>query len=104
MDNVKTFEDLEFGPHHMGGRQARMDFPNGFGVSVVRFTIPLGGGYGSYTDNENEWELAVLHDGVLCYDSGITDDVMGHLTADEVTHVMRRVQDLPSRLAARSKP
>ncbi len=36
---MKTFKDLEFNAHptHMlGGVQARMDFDNGYGVSVVK--------------------------------------------------------------------
>lgn len=32
----KTFNDLEFYTHRTGfGKQARMDFPNGYGVSVI---------------------------------------------------------------------
>jgi len=91
---VKTFKDLVFKPHHAGdGLMAHMNFDNGYGVSVVRFKI-LGDRYGSYTDNDSEWELAVLKDDYLCYDSGITDDVIGHLKAKDVTKVMRKVQQL----------
>ncbi len=93
--SVKTFADLEFKPHSIGnGLQARMDFENGYGVSVVRFMIMFGGGYGSYTDNESQWELAIFKNGHICYDSGITDDVMGRLSADEVTDIMRQAQEL----------
>lgn len=93
---MKTFNDLEFRPHSLdpAGKLARMQFDNGYGVSVVRFRLPMAMGWGSYTSSESEWELAVTKNGELCYDSGITEDVMGHLTADEVTDVMRRVQEL----------
>jgi hypothetical protein len=94
---VKTFDDLVQKPHHCGdGISARMNFPNGYGVSVVRFR---GHGefarYASYTDDENEWEVAVIHNEHLCYETPITNDVIGHLTKDEVTDVMRRIQELP---------
>lgn len=104
---MKKFEDLEFNPHPvMSGLQARMTFENGFGVSVVRFKLgspdPLADftvgfcakndTYGSYTDNEDEWEVAVLKDGELCYSSGITDDVVGNCTENEVTKIMKQAQ------------
>lgn len=71
-------------------RQAKdtiiMFFKNGYGVSVVRFKMAFG--YGSYTDNDSEWELAVLfgnEEWTLTYNTPITDDVIGHLTGTEVT-------------------
>lgn len=37
---MKTFEDLKFEPHKTGnGLMARLFFPNGYGVSVVRFKL-----------------------------------------------------------------
>jgi hypothetical protein len=94
---MKIFKDLEFRPHLTGkGLHAVMLFENGYGVSVVRFRI--GGTYGSFTDNENEWELAIVKkakDGFdLVFDSGISDDVLGHLSEKDVTDVMRKVQEL----------
>jgi len=96
---MKTFKDLEFNPHKTGeGLQAVMFFENGYGISVVRFKMPMGFGYGSYTDNENEWEIAVLfgdeNDSHLTYNTPITDDVIGHLTDDEVTDIMKQIQEL----------
>lgn len=107
---MKTFADLEFGPHLMAGangKQARMMFPNGYGVSVVRWKMPLlpgledaynhRNGYGSYTMNETQWELAVLHGDQeeLCYATNVTDDVLGFLSAEDVTVAMARLQAFP---------
>ena len=96
---MKTFKDLEFKPHKYGlGVQAVMDFENGYGVSVVRFKDALGpliGTFGSHTNNEKEWELAVLEGPSLTYSTPITDDVMGHLSEKQVTGVMKKVQKLP---------
>lgn len=92
---MKTFKDLKFEPHPSGsGKAATMFFPNGYGISVVRF-MTIAGIYGSYTDNENEWEVAVLKRNYgICYDTPITDDVIGHLSDEEVTEVMQKIQQL----------
>ena len=84
---MKTFQDLDFKPYAIGdGVQARMDFDNNFGVSVIKFR----GSYGY----PNLWEVAVMHNGNLCYDTYITDDVLGHQTDEEVTDIMAQVQAL----------
>lgn len=93
---MKTFENLVFETHPMGnGFMAKMFFNNGYGVSVVRFKSPYGGG--SYT-NGDQWEVAVLigndQDWDLCYDTEITNNVIGYLDKDEVTEIMGRIQNL----------
>ena len=99
---MKTFKDLEFKPHKTGdGKQAVMFFDNGYGISVVRFKIGFSGlGYGSYTSNESEWEIAVLtgdkDEYRLTYNTHITDDVIGHLSNDGVTEIMENIQSLKS--------
>lgn len=95
---MKTFNDIEFGPHPNGaGKLGRIFFPNGYGVSVVRFSLGSFG-YGSYTDNEEQWELAVLKGNSeswgLCYTTPITNDVLGRLSEKEVTEIMYQVQEL----------
>lgn len=90
-----TFDDLEFGPHSIGldGVRATAFYPNGYGVSVVRFN-------GSYGYESGKYELAVLKGEQgkfnLCYDTPITEDVEGHLSPDQVSALMRAVADLPS--------
>ena len=82
-------------PHPGGeGTQRFYDFPNGYGASVIRFKIF--GNYGSYTSNEGEWELGVLHWGKLDYSTPITDDVLGHLSEDGVEAVLRQIEALPT--------
>lgn len=91
---LKRFEDLEFVPHEISRAEntptnfhARMYFENGYGVSVV-----IGGMF--YSNGIDTYEVAVMKDGKICYDTSITDDVLGHLEKHEVTEVMRRVQML----------
>ena len=89
---MKTFEYLEFEQlndlPYMVGKKSRMQFDNGFGVSVVSHTHSYGGRDGLY-------EVAVLDkDGLLTYETPVTKDVIGHLTEQDVTDVMKQVQEL----------
>ena len=86
---MKTFNDLVFEKHPMGiGIQARIQFDNGFGASVVKGRYTYGGPQGLY-------EVAVLDkDGHLTYDTMVTDDVIGHLTEQDVTDVLAQIQSL----------
>ncbi len=70
------------------GLQWLIKFKNGYEASVIS-------GKYAYTDSEHPYELAVLKDGELCYDTPITDDVIGHLTADEVGEILEKIELLP---------
>jgi hypothetical protein len=87
------------GPHPAGsGEQRLYRFDNGFGASVVRFMT--GGMAGSYGAEAGLWELAVLKfetaadNFELTYDTDITDDVIGRLSAAEVDALLVRIRDL----------
>jgi hypothetical protein len=86
-----TFKDLEFSDAFGGeafGLRAYVAFPNGYGISVVIGPYTYGGPEGLY-------EAAVLdRNGSLTYDTPVTDDVIGHLTEEGVTDVMRQIQEL----------
>lgn len=73
--------------NHMEGIQKVYKFPNGYGASVIRHK-------GSYGYSKGLWELAVLEGGELCYDTEITNDVIGHLNDPEVDRLLRRIQQL----------
>lgn len=86
------FTDLKFETHPFGdGVQARQFFPNGYGVSVVRFP-------GSYGYEQDLYEVAVLQgsedDYDLCYDSPVADDIMGHRDEQDVETIMNEVEAL----------
>lgn len=98
--NITTFEELVFQPklsHPMGamfgfygvGTQARVEFDNGYGASVIS-------GQGAYGGDEGLYELAVLKSGSLCYDTPITSDVVGHLTPEDVTRLLGEIATLPA--------
>ena len=87
---MKTFKDLEFIEHlsHMGGVQSRIQFDNGYGASVVKTPYTYGGDKGLY-------ELAVLDsEGHLTYATPVTNDVIGYLRPEDVTDVMKKIQQL----------
>jgi len=104
------------------GQQRVYRYDNGYGASVVRFKMPtsildarswitklskyiedpLGNiKYGSYTNNEREWELAVVkfthpteNHWELDYTTPITDDVVGHLKKRQVEKILRQIKEL----------
>ena len=85
---MKEFNDLEFIPHSAGGGViSRLYFENGYGVSVVKTNYSYGGKDGLY-------ELAIFKNDELCYDTPITDDVMGYLSPEDVTDIMSKIQAL----------
>jgi hypothetical protein len=110
---MKTFKSLKFKPHAMAEQarkeapentnsvlekykdnvQALMFFKNGYGISVV-------GGYGLYGDGKTTFEAAVMRGTrkgcSICYDTYITDDVLGYLSKDDITKTMEQIQRLPS--------
>ena len=69
------------------GVQYEYIFPNGYGASVIKHSYSYGGKKGL-------WELAVLKDDELCYDTEITNDVLGHLTTGEVNAILDKIRDL----------
>ena len=70
-----------------GGIQKVYEFPNGYGASVIKHK-------GSYGYSKGLWELAVLNEGELCYDTEITNDVIGHLNDPEVDRILRQIRSL----------
>ena len=86
---MKTFKDLEFEPHAtgMGGVMSRIQFDNGYGVSVVKTPYTYGGDRGLY-------ELEVLDsNGELHYDNPVANgDVVGYLRKEDVTDAMLVIQ------------
>jgi hypothetical protein len=48
----------------------------------------------SYGGKNGLWELAVLNGEDLCYTSGITEDVIGHLSWTKVEAVLRDIKQL----------
>ena len=86
---MKQFKDLQFKKHpQLDGVVSRITFDNGYGASVVKHQYSYGG-------NDGLYEFAVLYkDGELCYETTITNDVIGYLREIDVTDVMEKIQQL----------
>lgn len=87
---MKTFNDLDFQPIQMGdGTIARINFDNGYGASVVQSPHSYGG-------DDDLYELAILKNNYICYDTPITNDVIGYLSEEKVTDYLHKIQELKS--------
>ena len=90
---IMKFSDLDFHPHGNmpDGIAARHFFPNGYGVSVVQFP-------GSYGYEERLYEVAILkgleEDWEICYDTPITDDVIGYQSMEDIDNLLSQVESL----------
>lgn len=92
MNDVKI-SDLGFEPHiyaSFGGDAVKHTFPNGYTASVIT-------GGRSYSSDESPYEIAVMYDGYLCYDTPITNDVLGYLTEEAANEVLQQIAALPKR-------
>ncbi len=74
------------------GIQKVYKFDNGFGASVVKTPYSYGG-------DKALWEIAVLEFGDndeynLTYSTDITDDVLGHLSKNEVNSTLDNIESL----------
>lgn len=87
---MKNFKDLVFLEHDVKpyfNTQARMDFDNGYGISVIT-------GANAYTNAASPYEVAVMHNGKITYNSGLADDVLGYQTEETVNELMLKIQQL----------
>ena len=57
------------------------------GASVIRGATTYGG-------REGLFELAVMEEGRVCYDTPITDDVIGYLSVVGVISILDKIRDL----------
>ena len=88
-----TFQELEFkNLSSLNGVQAIVKFENNYGASVARHMGTYGGKQGLYElavikFNENdEWGIV--------YDTGITPDVLGFLSENDVTNHLIQIEQL----------
>lgn len=90
MEEYKDFQahnGLVSNTPRMDCEQWKFEFDNGYGASVITGGI-------AYCNEAQPYELAVLKHGELCYDTPITDDVIGYLTSNEVYELLDRIEQL----------
>ena len=101
MSPIKTFKDLEFVKHPIllytkpskhieemvaKSKHAVMEFENGYGVSVQFGDI-------FYSNGIDTYEVAIMKDNHICLDTPLTDTVLRYKNENEVTEIMRKVQE-----------
>ena len=81
--------ELEFRKHPTRGFDtiASHTFPNGYGASIIT-------GEHAYSSEDAPYELAVLHNNEITYDTPLTGDVLGYLTEDEVNEYLLKIEAL----------
>ena len=72
---------------YANGVQVVHEFPNGYGASVVKHDYSYGG-------KDGIWEMAVLKEGELCYNTHITNDVIGYLSDADVKSTLKEIEQL----------
>jgi hypothetical protein len=88
--NLKQYI-VSVGPVFGNGGQIEMHFPNGYGASIISSKYSYGG-------DEGKFEIAVLKRDAgrwdICYDTPITDDVVGYLDVTEAKEVLIQIMEL----------
>ncbi|MDU6719358.1 MAG: hypothetical protein E6458_00750 [Veillonella sp.] len=86
----KLYKRKGFVQHKLfdNGEQVIFEFKNGYGASVLTGKVAYGGINGLF-------EIAVTRNGYLCYDTPITNDVIGYLTIDELLKLLDDIERLP---------
>ena len=102
MESIKTFKDLEFEMHPIlldakssqvtkevfgNSKHAVMEFENGYSVSVIF-------GEQFYSNGIDTYEVAIIKDNHVCFDTPLTNNVLAYQNENEVTEIMRKVQEL----------
>jgi hypothetical protein len=92
--NYEGYEKYFYKVKYCGGDDVQyiFRFDNNYGASVIKCR-------GSYGYKEDLWELAVMQfdaddERHLCYDTEITEDVIGHLTDEEVRTYLGKIKEL----------
>lgn len=96
--NYEGFENYLLGTKDsFDGVHYMFRFENGYGASIIKHMY-------SYGHEDDLWELAVTvfpHKDAkyydLCYDTPITDDVLGWKTDDEIREILNEIKELDSR-------
>lgn len=93
VNNAVKISDLVFEAHpssSFGGQAVKHTFPNGYTASIIT------GGH-SYSNDDAPYEIAVMYDGDICYDTPVMDDVLGYLTEEAANEVLQQIAALPKR-------
>jgi len=63
-------------------------FDNGYSASIICNPVSYGGKQGLF-------EIAIIKNGEIVYDTPLTHDVIGNLDFDEVANTLKKIEQLP---------
>lgn len=91
-EEPREFKDYDGVVRTIGDEQYIYHFPNGFGASIIRSYMSCG-------HEDGLWELAVLKnywedEWHLCYDTKLTDDVIGWRSVDQINVLLKEIYEL----------
>jgi hypothetical protein len=72
------------------GYQKFVEFDNGYTASVVSNDM-------SYGSDRGLFEIAILYNDDIVYDTGLTEDVIGFLDFQGVADTLKKIEKLPKR-------
>jgi len=72
------------------GYQKFVEFSNGYAASIVSNDM-------SYGSDRGLFEIAILHNHDIVYDTGLTEDVIGFLDFQGVVDTLKKIEQLPKR-------
>ena len=76
----------------LGGYRGVVHFTNGYSGSICF-------GETFYSNGVDTYELAVMKHGELCYDTVVTNDVVGHATKSDLEEALSVLENLPTDLS-----
>lgn len=77
-------------PFDPSGTIASHTFSNGYGVSVIT-------GEFAYSTEDSPYEVAILYNDEIVYDTELTGDVIGHNTEEDLDIILQQVEAFPPR-------
>lgn len=90
MGTIGIMDSMTMGNGNMNGYFRKIEYPNGYTASVVSHA-------GSYGGSSGLFEIAVMYDGDIVYDTPVTKDVIGHLDFVGVCAILKEIEELPPR-------
>lgn len=76
--------------------QAYYVFDNNYAISVIT-GISKNNDNIFYSSFMHTFEVAILFNGECIYDTGITDNVFGYQTPEQITKIIKQIEALPKR-------
>jgi len=74
----------------VGNNQKNDYVRDGYSASIISSDYSYGGDRGLF-------EVGILYDGILVYDTPVTKDVIGHLDFAGVAAILKDIEELPPR-------